>query len=275
MTDASATPLDGKVAFVTGAARGIGRGIAIGLARAGADVVVADLASGDTGLTYRLADASAATAVAEEITALGRRSLAVTCDVTDADQVAAAVDRGVGELGGIDLVVNNAGVVHFAPLADFDETRWDQVFDVNVKGVFLVTKAALPHLVARTGAIINISSVAGKRGYPMASAYSGSKFAVVGITQSLAAELGPSGVRVNAVCPGILDTAMWRDHLNGLSSAGCGAEGREAFDNAIDNRIPLGREQTPDDIAHAVLYLATARNVTGVSLNVAGGMEYA
>ena len=265
--------LEGKVAVVTGAARGIGKGIALGLARAGADVVLSDLAGGESQWSYRLADRDQLGVAAKDVEAVGVRSLAVPCDVTDASQVEQLIAATRREFGRVDVVVNNAGVVHFGPLAEFDEGKWEQLFDVNVKGVFLVSRAAIPPLVETQGNIINIASVAGKRGYAGGAAYCGTKFAVVGITQALAAELGPAGVRVNAICPGILATAMWTDHLNAILGETSGTSGRAAFDQAVSQFIPLGREQTPEDIAEAAVYLASTPNVSGISLNVAGGME--
>ena len=260
--------LENQVAVVTGAARGIGRGIALALARAGANVAIADLSSEDGGMDYPMAGSAELEAVAKEIEALGVRALAVGCDVTGTDPVAAMAARVRDTFGRVDLVVNNAGVVHFAPLAEIDEQRWDRLYAVNVKGVFLVTQAFLADLVASRGNVINVASVAGKRGYPLGSLYCSSKFAVVGLTQSLAMELGPQGIRVNAICPGILSTHMWTDHL-----ASDQRGGRATYEAAVSRSIPLGRDQTPEDIAGAALYLATAPNVTGVALNVAGGME--
>jgi meso-butanediol dehydrogenase/(S,S)-butanediol dehydrogenase/diacetyl reductase len=261
--------LAGKVAVVTGAARGIGRGIAVGLARAGCDVVLADLDADDgAGVSYALSGRAELEAAAKEVGECGTRALAVACDVTRADQVEQLMARTRETMGGLDLLVNNAGIVHFAPLDDFDEEHWDRLFAVNVKGVFLCSRAALPALVERGGCIVNVASVAGKRGHPLGTGYCATKFAVVGITQSLAAELGPRGVRVNAVCPGILATHMWTDHLASEQRGG-----KAAYDAAVARMIPLGRDQSPEDIADAVLYLASAPNVTGVSLNVAGGME--
>ena len=265
--------LEGKVAIVTGAARGIGRGVALGLADAGADVVVSDLGGSGQKWSYRLADRGELEETTKAVEARGVKALAVPCDVTDASQVQQLIDATQRELGHIDILVNNAGVVHFGPLVEFDEARWDQLFAVNVKGVFLASRAVIPHLIESKGSIVNISSVAGKRGYAGGAAYCGTKFAVVGITQALAAELGPQGVRVNAVCPGILATAMWTDHLNAVMGSNFGSEGREAFEDAVRNFIPLGREQTPEDVAEAVIYLSTTINVSGISLNVAGGME--
>jgi meso-butanediol dehydrogenase/(S,S)-butanediol dehydrogenase/diacetyl reductase len=264
--------LEGRVAIVTGAARGIGRGIAEALADAGASVVVSDIATGGASagaLTYELSSATQLEATAHEVAARGRgRTLAVACDVTNAEQVAALVARTRDAFGRLDLVVNNAGVVHFAPLETIDEARWDFVYAVNVKGPYLVSRAALGELTQTQGSIVNIASVAGKRGRATGTLYCSSKFAVVGFTQALADELGPRGVRVNAVCPGILATHMWTHHLTSEARGG-----KVAYDAAVKQLIPMGREQTPADIAAAVLYLATAPNVTGIALNVAGGME--
>ena len=261
--------LAGKVAIVTGAARGIGRGIAEALADAGANVVVSDLGASAGSVTYELASAAQLEATARELAARGRgQALAVACDVTNAAQVEALVARTREAFGRVDLVVNNAGVVHFAPLETIDEARWDFVYAVNVKGPYLVSRAALGELAKTQGSIVNIASVAGKRGRATGTLYCSSKFAVVGFTQALADELAPRGVRVNAVCPGVLATHMWTHHLTSEERGG-----QAAYDAAVKQLIPMGREQTPADIAGAVLYLATAPNVTGVALNVAGGME--
>jgi len=261
--------LTGKVALVTGAARGIGLGIARGLAAAGCDIALLDLGDGanDT-LTYALSGGAELEAADREVGELGVRTLAVRCDVRDPAAVTAAVEETARALGGLDILVNNAGVVHMESALEITPERWDMVFDVNVKGTFLCSRAAIPHLTSRTGTIVNISSVAGKRGYPGGAAYCSSKFAVVGLTQSLAAELAHAGVRVNAVCPGILPTHMWTHHLAAEERGG-----RAAYEASVGQLVPLGREQTAEDIAGAVLYLVTAPNVTGVSLNVAGGME--
>jgi len=267
MTDSR--PLAGRTALVTGAARGIGRGIALGLADAGADVVLADLAQDAGDLTYELSGKAELERATADVEARGAAALAVPCDVTDAAQVAGLVDRTRERFGGLDVLVNNAGVVHFGPLEQLEEPVWDRVYAVNVKGPFLVSRAALPLLAESRGNIVNIASVAGKRGYALGSLYCSSKFALVGFTQSLAHELGGRGIRANAVCPGILATHMWTHHLSSEERGG-----EAAYTAAVQAQIPLGRDQTPEDIAGAVLYLATAPNVTGIALNVAGGMEF-
>jgi meso-butanediol dehydrogenase/(S,S)-butanediol dehydrogenase/diacetyl reductase len=253
--------LSGKVALVTGAARGIGRGIAQALARSGADVVVADLGAGGDGWTYRLAGKRELEETAEELRALGVRAQPVACDVSDSGQVEALVDATRQSFGRLDVLVNNAGLVIAGAVSGFDEKDWDRIMAVNLRGVFLVSRAAIPLLSETSGAIVNIASIAGKRGYPGMAAYCASKFGVIGLTQSLAAELGALGIRANAVCPGFLGTAMW-DYL-----------GDETMSSMVEQRTPLRRPQTPEDIGEAVVYLATAPNVSGVALNVAGGYE--
>jgi meso-butanediol dehydrogenase/(S,S)-butanediol dehydrogenase/diacetyl reductase len=196
-------------------------------------------------------------------------------DVSDADSCRNLVDATREHFGGLDILVNNAGLVRMGAIESYDEEEWDRLFAVNVKGVFLGSRAAIPALrKGGGGAIINIASIAGKRGYAGLGAYCASKFAVIGLTQTLAQELGGESIRVNAICPGLLATAMWIDHLSiGISGIVGKPAGREAFEEYVRRNTPLAREQTPDDIAEAALYLARADNVTGVSLNVAGGTE--
>jgi meso-butanediol dehydrogenase/(S,S)-butanediol dehydrogenase/diacetyl reductase len=271
--------LKDRTVVVTGAARGIGRGIAEAFAGQGARVVVSDLgslAAGSSGAwSYRLASKDDLEQVAEGIRRRGGEALAVEADVSDGDSCRNLVDATRERFGGLDVLVNNAGLVQMGAVEGYDEAAWDRLFAVNVKGVFLGSRAAIPALRERGGgAIINIASIAGKRGYAGLGAYCASKFAVIGLTQVLAQELGAAGIRVNAICPGLLATAMWIDHLSAGISAMVGKPaGREAFEEYVLRNTPLGREQTPDDIAEAALYLARADNVTGVSLNVAGGTE--
>jgi len=275
--------IKGKTAVVTGAARGIGRAIASALADAGARVMLADLGArggghgagnADDGWAYKLASADELELAARAIRERGGEALTVDVDVSDAASCKRMVTAACDAFGGVDVLVNNAGLVKMGFVVDYPEADWDRLFAVNTKGVFLCTQAALPALSAGGGTIINIASIAGKRGYPGLAAYCASKFAVVGLTQAMAAELGGAGIRVNAICPGLLATAMWTDHLAPAVAQMSGKAGvREAFDDYVRGSTPLGREQTPEDIAGAVLYLASADNVTGVALNVAGGAE--
>ena len=251
--------------LVTGGARGIGRGIAEAFLNAGHAVMVADLGAGD-GWRYSLSTSAELDATVAELAAIGDVA-GTAVDVTDAQSCRAAVAATVAAFGSLDILINNAGVVDSGAIDDFSEDRWDQIFDVNTKGIFLMCRAALDALRASgDAAIVNTASIAGKRGAPRMSAYCGSKFAAIGITQSLAQELAGDGIRVNALCPGIVGTAMWLDHL-------MANQGEDAFEARMEKMIPLGRPQTADDMGAAAVYLATAPNVTGVALTVAGGLE--
>ncbi len=268
--------LHGKVALVTGGGRGIGRGIALALAQAGADVAIAEVDRvASSAQHYRdatLSGVAAAEQVAGEVRALGRRATVIGADVTQWSQVTAMIDATVRELGGLDVLVCNAGVVHISPVEKLAEDAFDLTMAVNVKGVFLCCKAAIPALRGRPGAsIINVASVAGKNGAPGMAHYCASKFAVVGFTNSLAKELARIGVRANAICPGILRTQMWEYLTDEFRQKD---EDREvAWERYVRTLIPLGRPQTPEDIGQLAVYLATAPNVTGQAINVDGGME--
>ena len=177
-------------------------------------------------------------------------------------------------MGSIDILVNNAGIIAAGPVAEFSEEAWDRVMAVNAKGPFLCSKAAIPHLLRnKEGAIVNIASIAGKTSRGGLSAYCASKFAVMALTQALAEELGPANIRVNAVCPGLLRTAMWTDVLDKYLSKAWGGNAESLFDDTVGSMCYLRREQTPADIGEAVVYLARADNVTGTSVVVAGGAE--
>ena len=193
--------------------------------------------------------------------------------MTDAKSCAAAVAATESAFGGLDVLVNNAGVVQSGPIGDFAERDWDRIFAVNTKGIFLMVRAALPALRrSRDASIVNTASIAGKQGYRNMVAYCGSKFAAIGITQALAAELAPDNIRVNAICPGMVGTAMWLEHLlpsNNLDPAQKTAQ----FEEAMRTMIPLGRPQTVQDMGAAAVFLAGSANITGVSLSVAGGYE--
>ena len=272
--------IKGKTVIVTGAARGIGRGIAEAYAREGANVVAADLGSLATKAAsdwnYALAAGTELAGAANAIKEHGGSCLALEVDVSDRASCINLVERSVEEFGRLDVIVNNAGIIQSGLVADFAESDWDRIFAVNVKGIFLMSQAALPYLKNAGGVIINIASVAGKRGYPLMGAYCASKFAAIGLTQSMAAELAKHSIRVNAICPGNIDTSMWFDHLSksALRQRQYGtATVDDTFAAVIEDQVPLGRAQTPADIAEAALYLTRAENVTGISLTVAGGFE--
>ena len=255
--------LKGTAAIVTGGARGIGRGIAEALAGEGVNIVVADLASarGDAEETKRLVEG------------VGVDAIVVECDVTNEEQTVAMAKAGIDRFGQVDILVNNAGVISIAPVTAMSVEQWDLVIDVNLKGTFLCSKAVASHMAQRrSGRIVNLSSLAGRKGAAGLAHYCTSKFGVIGFTQSLAMELAGANVTVNAVCPGEVDSAMWREVLLPALSAG-GGSAEEAWESFIRERVPLGRPQTAADIGEAVVFLCRADNITGEALNVTGGSE--
>ena len=268
--------IKGKTVIVTGAARGIGRAIAEAFAGEGANVALADLGAlarqPAAGWHYELSPAAELANAAEEIRDRGGSCAALEVDVSDRASCQSLVQETVAAFGGLDVVVNNAGVIKLGRMEDFAEREWDRIFAVNAKGVFLMSQAALPHLEENGGLIINIASNAGKRGSPYNSAYCASKAAVIGLTQSMAAEFAGRSIRVNAICPGNVFTSMQFDYLVKHRLQQYEGQSMEAaFDAFVQATAPLGRRQAPEEIAEAALYLARADSVTGISLSVDGG----
>ncbi len=258
--------LKNAVAIVTGGARGIGRGIACELAKEGVRVAIADVPSTDADRRETIA----------EIKRLGSDAIPIDVDVRDFAQVQAMVRRTLDRWGQIDILVNNAGVISVGLVATLPEEDWDRVIDVNLKGTFLCSKAVVPHMMQRrTGRIINLSSQAGKRGSPGVSHYCASKWGVIGFTQSLAHEGGPFNITVNAICPGEVDTYMWREVLTPAIAAARGITPDEAWKSMAVDNVPLRRPQTAEDMGQAVVFLCRADNITGESINVSGGSEMA
>ncbi len=258
--------LKDSVAIVTGGARGIGRGIACELAKEGVRIAVADLASSDGDRQQTVA----------EIKRLGSDAFAVDVDVRDFAQVQAMVQAAIDRWGRVDILVNNAGVIAVGPVVAFAEEDWDRVMDVNLKGTFLCSKAVGPHLMQqRSGRIINLSSIAGKKGRGGSSCYSATKFGVIGFTQALAHEMAPFNVTVNAICPGEVNTFMWREVLSPAIAAMAGVSADEAFEGFIKTQVPMGRPQTVEEMGQAAVFLCKADNITGIALNVSGGTEMA
>jgi NAD(P)-dependent dehydrogenase (short-subunit alcohol dehydrogenase family) len=269
----------GKVALVTGAARtrGIGRATALRLAREGADVACLDIAGRYEDFPgYELGTSDELDAVVAEIEGMGRRAVAVRADVSSWDDVRAAVDSAAGALGTIDLVANVAGGAGFGmgagPLLFIGEAEWDRVIDVNLKGTWMVSRACAERMVAdkHGGRIVNVSSQAGKRAFPMLGAYCAAKAGVILLTQVLATELGPNGITVNAVCPGTVDTDLVnKDGMfeQAIASMPGGLEGW------IAREIPVGRLQTADDVAATIAFLMSddGSYITGEAVNVSGG----
>ena len=245
--------LNGRVGLVTGGGGGIGREIARRLASDGMTVAVLDR------------DGDAAQTAAAEV-----GGLALSADVTLPDEVAGAVEATLAHFGRIDLLVNNAGIAWTGPALEMPLDVLQAMLRVNVEGVFIASQAVLPHMVARrSGSVVNLASWAGKTGAAYFAGYSATKFAVIGLTQALAREMAPHGVRVNAICPGIVvDTAM-RSALEAQQRQWGLPQTAER-----EKLIPMGRVSVPDDVARVAAFLASdeAAYITGESINLSGGL---
>lgn len=245
--------LEGKVALVTGASRGIGRAIAIGFAEFGADVAVAARSVEDL------------EAVAKEIEAVGRRSVVLPCDVTDTSQVEQTVQRTISELGGLHILVNNAGGTRFmSPLVGMREDGWHKVLDLNLASAYRFCKAAGPHLMDQgSGSVINVASIDGVEPTPLRANYSAAKAGMIAMTRVLAQEWAGIGVRVNSLSPGAVETDIW----GSLSED-------ENFRKMTTEHIPMARWADPKEMVGAAVFLASeaASYVTGANLIVDGGM---
>jgi 3-oxoacyl-[acyl-carrier protein] reductase len=268
--------LTGRVALVTGGSRGLGRADALALARAGADVAVADLlvesdesaeaaeSVGGFALVAKAQGLVRTERTADEIRAMGRRSLAVKCDVTDRDQVAAAVARTVDELGSVDILVNNAATLdHVGQFHDQSPELWERDLRVNLSGAFNCAQSVWPHMKERKwGRIVNMASVAGTLGGFGQASYSTTKSGILGLTKTLAMEGGRHGITCNAIVPGIIGTEIFHS-------------ANAAMNERIANRTVFKRPGEPEDIANAIVFLCSdlASYITGIELNVSGGVE--
>ena len=253
--------LEGRIAIVTGAGRGIGRATALELARMGAHVAVAEM------------DAAGAEKTAAEVKMAGRKSLVLTTDVTSRADLATMVERTRAEFGRIDILVNNAGIYRAASTLDVTEEHWDAIMDVNAKAVFFASQAVLPAMIAqKRGNIVSLASMAAKVGSRTNLPYNASKAAVASMTKSLALAHAADGIRVNCVCPGFVETDMWakvskeQGALLGMSA--------EEFTKQRAATVPLGRMERPEDVASVIGFLASDRSgyMTGQAINVTGGL---
>lgn len=242
--------LDGRIAIVTGASRGLGQAIAVGLAEAGADVALVHRSGGSE--------------TAERIEALGRRCVTIRANLADRDSVAAIVDGTVAKLGGIDILINNAGIIRRAPVIEFTDKDWDDVMNVNTRALFFLSQAVARYMIGqgRGGKIVNVASLLSFQGGIRVSSYTASKSAVLGLTRLLANELAPHGINVNAIAPGYMAT----DNTRPLRED-------PVRNQAILERIPAGRWGSPEDLQGAAVFLASAASdyMHGFTLAVDGG----
>lgn len=256
--------IENKVALVTGAGQGIGRGIALRLAKDGASIAIVDL------------DEKKMKTVAEEVKALGVKATTFKADVSDPKQVLAAVDHAEKELGGFDIIVNNAGIASIQAIADITAEEADRVMRINVQGVLWGIQAAARKFKQRKqkGKIINAASIAGHEGFALLGMYSASKFAVRALTQAAAKEFASDGITVNAYCPGVVGTDMWVE-IDMRMAEITGAEVGATYKKYVEG-IALGRAETPEDVAAFVSFLAGPDSdyMTGQAPLIDGGLVY-
>jgi dihydroanticapsin dehydrogenase len=248
--------LSGKLAVITGAATGIGRATALLFAQEGANVVIGDI------------NEAGGRQTAADIEAAGGRASFGRCDVTEAAGVEALMRAAAETMGGIDIIVNNAGAQRSGRVTEFAEEEWDLLMQVNPRSCFLGVKYGVPYLRKRGGGVIvNVASLAGLKGGPGMTAYSASKGAIVAFTKALAAELAPDGIRVNAMCPGWIDTPFNQPAIDFIG-------GRAAQDQVVQQIVPMARQGTPEEIASGMLFLASDASsyMTGQALVIDGGV---
>jgi|tagenome__1003787_1003787.scaffolds.fasta_scaffold20895986_2 meso-butanediol dehydrogenase/(S,S)-butanediol dehydrogenase/diacetyl reductase len=259
------TTVEGKSIIVTGAGRGIGAEMARGLAVDGAKLTIADVSEDN------------ARSVAEEIKGAGGVAIAVTIDVRDRESVRAMIDETARAHGRLDVIFNNAGIAQTKPFLDITEEDWRLVTDVNALGVLICMQEAIKRMIAQGGGgkVINTASIAGKQGYEPLAHYSASKFAVIALTQAAARAFGKHQINVNAICPGVVATDMWKVIDSGFRDHGLTGKENEAFDSFAQVAV-LGRASKPEDLVGVARFLASSDSdfMTGQSLMVDGGMVF-
>ncbi|MCM0760827.1 SDR family NAD(P)-dependent oxidoreductase [Sporomusa sphaeroides DSM 2875] len=266
--------LKGKVALVTGGGTGIGKGVVEALAREGARIVIAaadfvESAANQYG-SKNIGGYTAAKKLAAELQANGTEAIAVEANITKVADAGQMVKATVERFGRLDILINAAGLITCKQVADLTEADWDAVVDTNAKGTFITNQAVIAQMKQQGGGrIINFSSIAGKTGYPGLAHYCASKFAVIGFTNALAKELVRDNITVNAIAPGIVATEMWVNLRKAWANPGESEE--ESYQRNVQAMIPQGVDQTPEDMAKAVLFFIDSPHVTGQTLNVDGG----
>jgi NAD(P)-dependent dehydrogenase (short-subunit alcohol dehydrogenase family) len=261
--------LEGKVAIVTGGARGNGFAAARCMAEEGADIVIADICENMETIPYDMSTESSMSEAVGEIEKMGRKAIGIKCDVRKAADVEAMVDKVLETFGKVDILVNNAGNSSMVAVAEMDEQTWDEVLDTHLKGAFLCCRYVLPHMIEQhSGNIVNISSVGGQRGFGMGGHYCAAKHGIIGLNKSIAMETADHNIRCNVVCPG----TVWTPMMQGIA-AYFGMEGDEAKEQFFAGHLIKDPEVSSEDIGRAVLWLTTddSRCITGNMITVDGG----
>jgi NAD(P)-dependent dehydrogenase (short-subunit alcohol dehydrogenase family) len=261
--------LKGKVAVVTGGARGNGFAAARCLAEEGADIAIADICADMATIPYAMSTPEVMERAVAEIKSLGRKAIGIKCDVRRSADVKAMVDQVMNTFNRIDVLVNNAGNSSMVAIADMDEATWDAVLDTHLKGTYLCCRYVLPHMIRQhSGAVVNISSVGGQRGFGMGGHYCAAKHGIIGLNKSIAMEVADHNIRANVVCPG----TVWTDMMKGIAKF-FGMEEAEAKEQFFAGHLIKEREVTPEDIGRAVLWLACddSKCVTGNMITVDAG----
>lgn len=261
--------LEGKVAIVTGGARGNGLAIARCLAEEGAHIVVADICANMNTIPYDMSTETSMNEAVADLQAMGRQAVGIVCDVRRAAAVEAMVGKVMEIFGRIDILVNNAGNTSMVAIAEMDEETWDEVLDTHLKGTYLCCRYVLPHMIEQhSGNVVSISSVGGQRGFGMGGHYCAAKHGIIGLNKSMAMEVADHNIRCNVVCPG----TVWTPMMQGIA-AYFGLEGEEAKEQFFAGHLIKDPEVSPEDIGRAVRWLVTdeARCITGNMITVDGG----